>query len=40
VAYQVGDRVEGVTLRQLDGRALALAAFAGRPLLLFLRHLA
>jgi hypothetical protein len=41
VAYQVGDRVENLTLQQADGRALALAAFAGRPLLLvFLRHLA
>jgi hypothetical protein len=41
VALQVGDRVEDVTLRHADGSALALAAFAGRSLLLiFLRHLA
>jgi hypothetical protein len=41
VAYKVGDRVENLTLRRPDGRALALAAFAGRPLLVvFLRHLA
>ena len=36
-----GDRVGDLTFLRPDGGALALAAFAGRPLLLvFLRHLA
>jgi hypothetical protein len=41
VALRVGDRVGNLTFVQRDGDAVALAAFAGRPLLLiFLRHLA
>jgi hypothetical protein len=41
VALQIGDPVENLTLVQPDGSALALTAFAGRPLLLvFLQHLA
>jgi hypothetical protein len=41
VAVRVGDRVEDLTFVRPDGAAVALAAFAGRPLLLiFLRHLA
>jgi hypothetical protein len=41
VTLQIDKRVENLTFLQPDGNALALAAFAGRPLLLiFLRHLA
>jgi hypothetical protein len=41
VTVRIGDRVENLSLVQPDGSLLALAAFAGRPLLLvFLRHLA
>jgi hypothetical protein len=41
MALRIGDRVGGLTFLQPDGKAVTLAAFAGRPLLLiFLRHLA
>jgi peroxiredoxin len=38
---RIGDPAGDLTLARPDGSAVALAAFAGRPLLLiFLRHLA
>jgi peroxiredoxin len=40
VTLKMGDRVSDFTFVQRDGKALTLATFAGRPLLLiFLRHL-
>jgi hypothetical protein len=40
VTLRIGERADKVTLVRPDGAAVALAAFAGRPLLLiFLRHL-
>jgi hypothetical protein len=36
----LGSKVDDLTFVQPDGQSIALAAFAGRPLLLiFLRHL-
>ena len=40
LTLKMGDRVSDLTFVQPDGKALTLAPFAGRPLLLiFLRHL-
>jgi hypothetical protein len=41
MTFQLGDRIEELTLLRPDGSAIRLSEISGRPLLLiFLRHLA